>query len=102
MGPDATIPGIFQALAAISEFGGGIAWMLGLLTPLFSFGLLCTMVMAVRLHAFVLKDPFVASGPGGGSYELAAVYLCVALLLLFAGPGRFSLDRALFGERISG
>lgn len=31
-------PGILQLLAAVSEFGGGIAWMIGLLTPLASFG----------------------------------------------------------------
>jgi len=26
MGPEGFAPGIFQALAAISEFGGGVAW----------------------------------------------------------------------------
>jgi putative oxidoreductase len=99
MGPDANIPGIFQALAAVSEFGGGIAWILGLLTPLFSFGLACTMAVAVYTHAIVLGHPFVPTGPGAeGSYELASVYFCVAVLLLLAGPGRFSLDCALFGE----
>jgi putative oxidoreductase len=99
MGENATIPGFFQALAAISEFGGGLAWILGLVTPLASFGIACTMVMAIRLHAFVLHDPFVAQGPGKGAWELAAVYLSVAILLLLAGPGRFSLDRLIFGER---
>ena len=94
-----SIPGVFQALAAISEFGGGMAWMLGLLTPLASFGLLCTMVMAVRLVAFVMHADFVATKPSDISYELASVYLCVALLLLFAGPGRFSVDRLIFGEK---
>lgn len=98
MGPNASMPGIFQALAAISEYAGGMALMLGLLTPLASFGLVCTMVVAIRLHAFVLHDPFVAKGPGSGSYELATVYLSVALLMLFAGPGCFSVDRILFGE----
>lgn len=99
MGPDAGVPGMFQALAAISEFVGGLAWMLGLLTPLFSFGLACTMTVAASLHMFILKDPFVAQGPGKGAYELALVYLCVALLLLLAGPGRFSVDRVVFGEK---
>jgi putative oxidoreductase len=99
MGPDAGVPGVLQALAAISEFGGGLAWMWGLLTPVASLGLLCTMAVAASLHAFVMSDPFVASGPGQGSYELAAVYFCVALLLLLAGPGRFSLDRMFFGAR---
>lgn len=95
MGPNATIPGIFQALAAISEFGGGIAWILGLLTPLASFGLACTMAVAVYFHAIAMGDPFV----GPKSYELASIYFCVSILLLCAGPGRFSADRAIFGER---
>ena len=99
MGPDAGVPGVLQALAAISEFGGGLAWMLGLLTPLASLGLLCTMAVAASLHAFVLGDPFVASGPGQGSYELASIFFCIALLFLLAGPGRFSLDRLFFGAR---
>jgi len=98
MGPDAGVPGIFQALAAVSEFGGGFAWMAGLLTPLASFGLACTMTVAIWMHAVVLQDPFVAL-KGGRSWELAAVYLCVAVLLLLAGPGRFSVDRVVFGEK---
>jgi putative oxidoreductase len=36
---------------------------------------------------------------GGGSYELASVYLCIALLLILAGPGRLSADRKVFGAR---
>jgi putative oxidoreductase len=98
MGPDALAPGIFQALAALSEFGGGLAWILGLLTPLASLGIAATMSVAFWLHAVLRGDPFVAVG-GGGSYELAALYLCIALLLLAVGPGRHSLDRSLFGRR---
>jgi putative oxidoreductase len=101
MGPDAKIPGFFQMLAALSEFGGGAAWILGLITPLASFGLACTMTVAVWTHSVVLGDPFVAKGPGR-AYELAAAYLCIALLLLLAGPGRFSLDRLIFGEKTPG
>jgi len=102
MGENANIPGVFQALAAISEFGGGLAWILGALTPLASFGLICTMAVAAYMHAFILKDPFVAKGPGKGSYELAAVYFCIALLFLLAGPGKFSLDHCLFREKAPG
>jgi putative oxidoreductase len=98
MGPNSGYPAFLQALAALAEFGGGLAWIAGLLTPLASFGLLCTMVVAARMHALVLGDPFV-SMTGGRSYELAAVYLAISVLLLLAGPGRFSADRALFGEK---
>lgn len=98
MGPNSGVPALFQALAALSEFGGGLAWVLGLVTPLASLGLTCTMSVAVWTHLVVLHDPFVSAG-GGSSYELAAVFLSIALLLLLAGPGRFSLDRVLFGQK---
>jgi putative oxidoreductase len=98
-GPDSGFPAALQALAALSEFGGGIAWILGALTPLASFGIACTMAVAIHLHAFVRGDPFVATRMGQGSFEPAAVFLAVAALLLLAGPGCFSLDRLVFGER---
>jgi putative oxidoreductase len=101
MGPNAGVPGIFQALAAVSEFGGGLAWILGLLTPIASLGLICTMSVAVWTHVKVLGDPFVANSPGG-SYEPATIYLCIACLLLLAGPGGLSLDRVCFGRKPGG
>ena len=96
MGPDAAMPGLLQFLAAVSEFVGGLAWVLGALTPLFSFGLLCTMAVATHMHAVVRGDPFVAQG---GSYEPALLYFCIALLFLLAGPGKVSVDYLLFGRR---
>ena len=98
MGPEALVPGVFQALATISEFGGGLAWILGLLTPVASLGIAFTMAVAFSFHAFMRGDPFV-SMTGGPSSELAAVYFCITLLLIAMGPGRFSLDRKLFGPR---
>ncbi len=98
MGDQAAVPGFFQFLAAISEFGGGIALILGLLTALGSLGLVCTMLVAVSVHCFALGDPFV-NPKGGGSYELASVYFALALLFLIGGAGRFSLDRKIFGTK---
>lgn len=92
------VPGIFQLLAAIAEFGGGIAWIFGLLTPLASFGMLCTMIVATLLHAVILGDPFF-NLTGGASAEPAAVYLVISLVLMAVGPGRFSLDLKVFGPR---
>ena len=91
MGPDATVPGFLQALAALAEFGGGAAWIIGLLTPLASFGLLCTMAVACWVHISG-GDPFVGMGR---SWELAAVYFGVALALLLGGPGRFAMDNLI-------
>lgn len=93
-----SIPAFFQFLAAISEFGGGIALMLGFLTLIASLGLGCTMAVAVYMHSIVMKDPFV-NMTGGSSYEPALVYLGISILFLAFGPGKFSLDNKIFGER---
>lgn len=98
MGPEGFAPGFLQALAALSEFGGGLALILGLLTPLACLGIGSTMAVAFSTHAFMRGDPFV-SMTGGPASELAAVYFCIAMLLLALGPGRFSLDRMIFGKR---
>ncbi len=94
MGPESTIPSILQALAALSEFGGGLCWILGLLTPLATLGILSTMSVAVSTH-ILRGDPFV----GRPGYELALVYLSVALLILLRGPGVLSLDALIFRRR---
>jgi putative oxidoreductase len=98
MGGDSSIPALFQALAAMSEFGGGIALLLGLLTRLGALGICCTMAVAVFMHLFIFGDPFVNT-TGGRSFELAAAYFAINLLLVILGPGRFSLDRRFFGTR---
>ena len=98
VGAPVNIPPLFQFLAAVSEFVGGIAWILGLITPLASFGISVTMVVATYMHMIVFKDPFVHLS-GGMSYELALGYLGIAMVLMFVGPGKYSLDKLIFGER---
>ena len=93
MGPDSAIPGVFLALAALSEFLGGFALILGLLNPLVAVGLGSTMTVAVYSHAILWGDPFV------DGYELPLVYLVLIVLLGMLGPGRFSVDQKLFGPR---
>ncbi len=97
MPEQAGIPGFLQLLAAVSEFGGGIALLIGLLTRVAMSGLAFTMLVAVYMHAIVMKDPFV-NMQGGSSYELALVYLASAVLFLIAGPGKLSLDHKIFNK----
>ena len=97
MGADAHMPAILQALAAVAEFGGGMGLIVGLLTRLASLGITSNMVVALATVHLPHGDSFV-SKPGGQSFELPAVYLACAVLLLLLGPGRFSLDALLFSQ----
>ena len=96
MPAEAPVPGFLQFLAAFSEFGGGIALILGLLTPLACLGIAITMAVATSMHAFTLGDPFV-NLTGGRSFEPALIYLTIALVMMSVGPGQFSMDRKIFG-----
>lgn len=89
MGPDSPVPGFLQFLAAISEFGGGLAWIIGLLVPFASLGIFFTMTVAVYIHAIIKGDPFVGQG---GSYELASIFWAISVLMMTAGAGKFSID----------
>jgi putative oxidoreductase len=92
MGAEAPVPGVLQGLAALSELGGGLAWIFGLLTPVGSLGILFTMTVAALFH-ISQGDPFI----GQPSWELAGLYWAIALLLIAIGPGTLSIDAQVFG-----
>jgi putative oxidoreductase len=96
MGSDA-VPGALQGMAVLAELGGGVALVLGLLTPLASVGIVCTMIVALGMVHLPHGDPFVGH-PGKPSFELAAVYLANATLFILTGPGVLSLDGVLFAK----
>src|SRR5688500_17354187 len=85
-------PAVFQFLAAVAEFFGGMGLVVGALTVVASFGVLCTMVVAINTH-LGKDDPF-------GKRELAALYLAIALAMICHGAGRFSID-SLIQRRLS-
>jgi putative oxidoreductase len=94
---DSAVPSFLQALAALAEFGGGIGLIVGLLTPIAAFGIVCQMLGALLLVHIPQGHPFVSQA--GPSYELALVYLVAAILLIVIGPGKWSLDAILFARR---
>ena len=89
--------GPLQAAAAVSEFVGGIALAIGLMTPLFCLAILGTMAVALE-HHIGRGDPFVIKGSAKGTWELAAIHATIATTVLLAGPGRWSIDFFLFGR----
>lgn len=94
-GPLPGTPPFLQLIVAIAEYAGGFALIAGVLTPLFA--LLLTGDMLVVLFAVLIPRgvPFVGSGH---SFEVPAYILACVLVLLLAGPGRFSADALLTGR----
>ncbi len=90
-------PGIVQALAALGEFAGGLGLIVGCLTPIAAFGIAATMSGAILIGG--AGAPWISSKPSGRSFEMASLYLLIAVAVMLIGPGIYSLDAKLFGKR---
>ena len=76
-------------LAGLAEFVGGILVMLGFLTPVAALALIVVMIVAViTVH---LRNGFLVTN---GGYEFNLALAGMALTLLIAGAGAYSLDGA--------
>ena len=73
--------------------------MLGLVTPVASFMIAGTMVVAIGLGHLAVGDPYIADPPSANSYESALGYLALSAMLMLSGPGRLSLDAIVFRNR---
>ncbi|OGC85616.1 MAG: hypothetical protein A2142_02015 [candidate division Zixibacteria bacterium RBG_16_48_11] len=89
------LAGLFAAILILTEFGGGILVLLGLLTRLATF--LIMLVMAVAIFTVHLSHGFFL--PQGMEQAFALFFMALALVL--CGGGRFSLDTMFFGKKQS-
>ena len=81
---------LWGTVAALSEFGGGVLTLLGLLHPLGPLGIIGSMSIATT-KAHWGKPIWVTEGGA----ELPVTNIAVATALMLNGPGKYSLDRAL-------
>lgn len=86
-------PGVVHAwFASLTELGAGALLVVGFATPLACAGVIGTMLVAwVTNH---LHNGFFIFRPGEG-YEYVMTLTLVAVGVAGAGPGRWSLDRAV-------
>lgn len=80
----------WAVMAGLSEFGGGVLTLLGLLNPLGPLGVIGAMSMATT-KAHWGKPIWVTEGGA----ELPVLNIAAATALILNGPGKYSLDRAL-------
>jgi putative oxidoreductase len=85
-------PALAAWFAALAETLGGVAFILGIFTPVFGLALALDMAGAIL---FAKKGGFFA--PKGFELELSLLVASVALA--FSGPGALALRDALSGRR---
>ena len=87
-------PEINAWVAACTEFGAGILVCIGLLTRFGALGLAIAMgVASFMAHRYAWD----ARTEGG--MELTAMLMCMAVALVFTGPGRISFDALFFRSK---
>jgi len=90
------IPAFFAFLAIVAEGLGSMGLIIGLLTRVAAFGILCNMTVAIWMvhwpHGFFMN--WFGNQKGEGfEYHLMAIAICLALLI--SGGGKWSVDRAI-------
>jgi putative oxidoreductase len=88
------MPGVSAVLAAVAEFAGGLALILGLGTRVMAVPLVITMLVA----AFKVHGAAFSVQAGGMEYALALAVISAGIAL--TGPGAWSLD-ALIARRLA-
>jgi putative oxidoreductase len=86
---------VWLALATmLTQLGGGILLILGVLTPLAALGIAGTMLTAT---VFLIQRGEAFINPAGHSWENSAFYLTAGISLALSGAGPWSVDAWFFG-----
>jgi putative oxidoreductase len=83
------IPAPLAYVAAFTEFCGGVAMLVGLLSRIAGIGLSITMIVAVAMVHW--KNGFFLDGPTGPGFEYNLALFALSLAIVIAGPGRIAL-----------
>lgn len=90
------IPAVFAFLAICAEFLGGLGLIVGFLSRIAAFGIICVMLVAVfRVH---LANGFFMNWAGnqkGEGFEFHILAIGIGLAILIRGAGALSVDRAV-------
>ena len=90
------IPAFFAFLAIIAESLGSMGLMIGFLTRVAAFGIMCNMVVAILMvhwpHGFFMNWAGKQKGEGF-EYHLLVIGMCLALMI--SGAGKWSVDRTI-------
>ena len=90
------VPAPLAFLAICAEFFGGLGLIVGFLSRIAAFGIICNMLVAIVLvHAQNGLFMNWAGNQKGEGFEYHLLAIAIGLLILFKGSGAMSVDRLL-------
>ena len=93
------IPAPLAFLAICAEFFGGLGLIVGLLSRVAAFGIICNMLVAVatvhHVNGFFMNWTGQQKGEG---FEYHLLAIAIGLAILVRGAGAWSIDRLLSGK----
>lgn len=94
------VPAVFAFLAIMAEWLGGLGLILGFLSRIAAFGILCNMLVAIAtVHA---RNGLFMNWSGnqrGEGFEYHLLAIAIAVTIIVEGAGAFSVDHALTRPR---
>jgi putative oxidoreductase len=93
------IPAFLGFLAIAAESAGALALIAGVTTRIAAFGLIVNMLVAASMHR---ANGFFMNWSGqqkGEGIEYHILYIAMAVVIVIAGAGRWSIDRAITAKK---
>jgi len=93
------IPAFLGFLSIAAESAGALALIAGVTTRIAAFGLIVNMLVAASMHR---ANGFFMNWTGqqkGEGIEFHILFVAIAVVILIAGAGRWSIDRAITAKK---
>ncbi len=90
------IPAITAIFVTIIEFFGGLLLVVGLIVPVVAAFVAIQFLGIIAMKVWKTKAAYISMGGNKPSYEVDALYLVLALVLMVLGAGAVSIDSVFF------
>lgn len=90
------VPAVTAVFATIIEFFGGLLLIVGLIVPVVAAFAALQFASITVVKIWKMKASYIPKEAGKPGYEVDALYLVLAIVLMVLGAGALSIDSVLF------
>jgi putative oxidoreductase len=90
------IPAVTAVFVMVIEFFGGLLLVVGVIVPVVAAVVMIQFASIIGMKSFKMKAPYISMEVGKPTFEIDALYLVLAFVLVVLGAGALSIDSVLF------